>query len=130
MDISHPMMKKVYSAILLISFLAGIIQPVVPMAEYHLQKGGLFELIKMNGEQINHSPENFCSHDELTLPDDWKTDHHEILIDTEFYPIPIKPDLLNKQTILPVIYKGYKCMNWSLDEIFLKRYTPPPRFFI
>ena len=38
-------MKKLYSLILLFSFLAGAIQPVVPLLEYHVFKQSIIELL-------------------------------------------------------------------------------------
>jgi hypothetical protein len=121
-------MKKTYSAILLVSFFVGIAQPVIPMAEYHLQKGDLFELLSKHGEENrNKLSENFCSHDKDTLSDDRQDKGTENLIDIEFYPVPIKPNCLHSRVILPVLHKGYPFTDRDLTEQFLKKYKPPPR---
>lgn len=113
---------------MLISFLAGIFQPVIPMVHYHIQKGNLFELLA-DLDGIQRTDENFCTHDDLTLPDDWQHENQDMLIDADYYPIPIKPGCSPDRAILPILFRGYHYTDFKLSDRFSKRYTPPPRIY-
>ncbi len=121
-------MKRIYAAILLVSFLAGIFQPVIPMAQFYLQNGDLAGLIADGSDSHRQNgTDHFCSHDIITLPDDWQPEKQGALIDTGFYPIPVKPDYSPGRAILPIVFQGYQAANAELTDRFIKRYTPPPR---
>lgn len=119
-------MIKIYASILLLSFLAGIFQPVIPMVQYHIQKGNLFELLA-DLDRLQRTDDHFCTHDDLTLSDDWQHENQDMLIDADFYPIPIKPGYSPDRAILPILFRGYQYIDFKLCDRFLKRYTPPPR---
>lgn len=53
-------MKKIYSIILLLSFLTGAIQPIVPLLEYHFFKESIIEFFCVNRDVPESDCEGFC----------------------------------------------------------------------
>lgn len=53
-------MKKIYSTLLLFSFLIGAIQPVVPLLEYHFFKESIIEFFCVNREVPDSDCDGFC----------------------------------------------------------------------
>lgn len=79
-------MKRVYSIILLFSFLTGAIQPIMPMIEYQLYSGNLIEFFGSDDE----SPcENLI---QLLKKDchDQQNDAQQSLLDDDYYPLALQ----------------------------------------
>ncbi len=119
-------MKQIYSALLLFSFFAGIIQPVIPMAEYSkMNKKGLVELIIM--ADAGNRDSHFCTHDNQTIPDSWKNPIPGLL-DLDYYPIPIYNYIATTKAILPEHLTLYQDLRQIPFMINLGRIIPPPKF--
>jgi len=53
-------MKPIYSFILLVAFLVGTIQPIVPLLEYHFFKESIIELFCVNRDVPDSNCDGFC----------------------------------------------------------------------
>lgn len=116
-------MKRVYSIILLFSFLTGAMQPIMPMIEYQLYSGNLIEFFGSDDE----SPcENLI---QLLKKDchDQQNDAQQSLLDDDYYPLAL-------QTVAPP--KAMVTFNKGKLEIFVSSHLktrpfsispPPPR---
>ncbi|MEX2585542.1 MAG: hypothetical protein WD315_04050 [Balneolaceae bacterium] len=119
-------MKRIYSLILLFSFLVGMVQPVLPMVDYLLYEDGLAGLL---GQQesveccllVKADGDHECS-DCPSDPQD-----REVLLDDNYYPIPIGANLQPGAAILPEMTQPFIV----LTERVLLQHTypisPPPR---
>lgn len=81
-------MKKSYSVILLVSFLIGALQPVLPMIEYQLFRGSIIELlgeVPCEGEQpvkvLSIVQGKSCTS---------KNNPNQELLDTDYYPLAVQ----------------------------------------
>lgn len=103
-------MKRIYSVILLFTFLIGALQPIMPMIEFQLFKGSVVELL---AHDFCHSIES-CKMTYCLVNADCSSDqddNNQQLLDTDFYPlalqittIPSPEAFLIGQTIdLPII---------------------------
>lgn len=116
-------MKKIYSIILLLTFLVGTLQPILPMIEYQLFEGDIIELLassdKESCEVVRDFENNDCQ----------KSEDHEDqqLLDTDYYPLALKittiPDpyvfLRSTRFYLPIVKD-------AASPTFLPN-PPPPR---
>lgn len=82
-------MKKIYSVILLLTFLIGTLQPIMPMIEYQLFKGDIAELLAGDTcatpdccTPIQGKAEIDCT--------DCDIDDNDRLLDTDFYPLALE----------------------------------------
>lgn len=84
-------MKKIYSIILLFSLLTGVLQPVMPMIEFHLFQGDLLELFL---EENTHPEEDCdqicCSIVDMSNCQNQKNESSPDLLDGDYYPVPIQ----------------------------------------
>jgi len=119
------MSRKLYSLILLVSILTGILQPALPMIEYHLQGKDLTELF-LNNEGLagricegSGTPETEadCA---LEEPD-------TSLINEDFYPVPVRISGIATALLLPEISKSYHVLIESVAVRFSLPISPPPR---
>lgn len=118
-------MKKLYSIILMVSFLVGALQPVLPMIEYHLFEGDVISFFYSNGNETTEE-EAMCIAVEIPAPLQ-QQDEDRDLLDTEFYPIPVKSCEENGTTILPLQGESYA---FEIDQMithFRDPSSPPPK---
>jgi len=94
-------MKHLYSIILLLVFLVGTLQPVMPMIEYQLFEGDLVELLSsrpaMEMMGINDAESAHCSSSAFSCPV-CDSDEEEQLLDMDYYPLAVDiatvPDMI------------------------------------
>jgi hypothetical protein len=79
-------MKRVYSIILLFSFLTGVMQPIMPMIEYQLYTGNLIEFF---GSETGNPCKNLI---QLLKKDceDQQDDTQQSLLDIDYYPLALQ----------------------------------------
>ncbi|HEX6982598.1 MAG TPA: hypothetical protein VF181_07540 [Balneolaceae bacterium] len=79
-------MKKIYSIILLFSFLTGAMQPIMPMIEYQLYSGNLIEFFDSgNGnpcDDLIQLLKKDCQ--------DQQNDAQQSLLDDDYYPLALQ----------------------------------------
>lgn len=122
------MKRKLYSVILLFSMLSGIMQPVIPMIEYHLFENGLPSVLIPQAEEIavfcNTLAETETTPALCRCEDDMPDSE---LLNDEFYPVPVKisgsegsPHLTESNGYYP-LYDEKTRIRHSLPS------SPPPR---
>ncbi len=121
-------MKKIYSIILLISFLIGVFQPVMPMVEYHLFYGDITESIfnsRVNTDTMCN--EEICTEDFCIETCDCNNKMNREMLDLDYYPVPLVYSLSPDSAILPIHSELY--IHLSEDEmiIFAQLNAPPPK---
>ncbi|MDR8390756.1 hypothetical protein NC796_06390 [Aliifodinibius sp. S!AR15-10] len=120
-------MKRTYSIILLLTFLVGTLQPILPMIEYQLFEGSIIELLSSKADNSEES----CTMVRCLVDTDCLCcgeDEDLQLLDTDYYPLALKittiPEphafLSSSRLFLPVV-------NNATGPTFLPN-PPPPRF--
>lgn len=121
-------MKKLYSYILLLSFLTGVIQPVLPMAEYVFSEDGQIATLLDTGN------ENICSIslDKENCDDCGLCDYPESdsLLDIEFYPIPLQVAGFSGEHILYQSAELYSGGDDQLTDFYYSTIPPPPKICV
>ncbi|MBN2731104.1 MAG: hypothetical protein JXR26_01620 [Balneolaceae bacterium] len=79
-------MKQFYSAILLISFLVGTLQPILPMIEYQWQGGDIIELLGFAGD----GSEAACPVVDGMITDCEPAENDQQLLDIDYYPLALE----------------------------------------
>ncbi len=119
-------MKRIYSIILQFAFTVGIVQPILPMVEYHLHKGDLSKFFQGNAP-VQESCEVLNCLCNCSANCDTQEQEQQYLLDVEFYPIPIKifssPDL----TLNPEPSMLYIFIHNSLQAPHPRNSSPPPK---
>jgi|SRR5699024_1746244 len=82
-------MKRFYSVILLLSFLVGVMQPILPMIEYQLYGDGVWKLLIHNEDTADQSFISVSSVSEGQSPQQ-KKDINEPLLNDNYYPIGVQ----------------------------------------
>ena len=119
-------MKKIYSAILLFAFLVGMLQPILPMIEYHLFEGSITELIATD----EASSENFLGH-ELQYKDFGQEQNEpgadKNLLDTDYYPLALDIVTLSKPDAFFISSRYYLPNADDITSPTFLPNPPPPR---
>jgi hypothetical protein len=124
-------MKPIYSLILLLSFIIGVLQPVMPMVEYVVTEINLTKLFDSSDAMSSCSTaDSNPDMDKITeFCECCETDNNEkeSLLDTDFYPIPLHTIQYIGHHALTVTSEN----NVFIDEQILSDYystlSPPPR---
>jgi hypothetical protein len=82
-------MKKIYSIILLFTFLIGTLQPIMPMIEYQLFEGDIAELLDDDTCTTLDCCMLVQSKADVNCPD-CDIDENQQLLDTDFYPLALE----------------------------------------
>lgn len=111
MATQNQLMKRLYSIILLVVFLVGALQPIMPMIEYQLYEESLVDLINsdLRTEMMDDSEQSNCTTTSFDCPICDDNDEQELL-DTDYYPLAVDiaqiPELVamlqNARVYLPV----------------------------
>lgn len=121
-------MKRIYSLILLFSFVLGVLQPVIPMVEYVVAEGDLTELFHTNEgvacPVADMDMDTICQACDYC---DTAEDERESLLDTDFYPIPLQTVQFSGDNALTVISEGYVLADEQILYHYYKTLAPPPR---
>lgn len=124
-------MKSIYSLILLLSFITGVLQPVMPMVEYVVSEADVLNLFDAGDKTESCSATDSCLSLEKMVGicdccEDESNDQ-ESLLDTDFYPIPLQTIHYSGHQALTVVSEN----NALIDEQILSHYystlSPPPR---
>lgn len=119
-------MKKLYSCILLFSFLTGVIQPVLPMVEVvYTAEGNLASLLSSVDAEFCSLSCDTSDHDACEKCDYPDSD---TLLDIEFYPIPLQ---VAEYSGTQILYKSTGLYSGGDDKLILGYYStipPPPKF--
>lgn len=119
-------MKKIYSVILVVSFLIGTMQPILPMIEYQLHEGDVFELF-YKGEI---STENVCDLNVSKLDNGKKqqSDENRNLLDIDYYPLALQISTIPKSIVFPYETTFHLLTIINIDSPLILPISPPPRF--
>ncbi len=119
-------MKKIYSLILLISFLTGAIQPIVPLLEYHIFKESIIELFCVNRNVPDSDCEGFCY---LTsqIQEQQDKQPESRAAHSEYYPGTILPDLKTNQNLFPNNDESFITVTVYGISQSIKTEIPPPK---
>lgn len=120
-------MKRLGPLLLLLSFLTGAVQPILPMLEYHLFKEMIAEELCENRDDPESDCDGSCYlADRIHQAEEKQSDMTRQHVD--FYPIYVtygKPVMLD---LNPGSRKAFFTFDESLPEIPRSVLTPPPRF--
>lgn len=119
-------MKQLYSYILLLSFITGVIQPVLPMVEYVFSEEGQIAALFVTGDEMICSvsiEKKNC--DDCSLCDYQESDS---LLDIEFYPIPLQVAGFSGGHILYQSAELYSGGDDQLTDFYYSTIPPPPKF--
>lgn len=130
-------MKRIYSLILLFSFLVGTVQPILPMVDYLLHEDGLADLfvqqeavmccldVHADGYECNLLA--MADRDGDCLDCQHDSQDRDVLLDDNYYPIPVGANLQPGAAILPEVTQPF----FVLTERLLLQHNypscPPPR---
>lgn len=118
-------MKRLYSAILLLSFLVGTLQPILPMIEYQLHEGSVIEFLI--GQEANHK--TICK---VALKaecgcDAQQTDDNQKLLNGDYYPIALQIAAIPEPVEFPHKLTLYLPEVQDINSPFFLPIPPPPR---
>lgn len=117
-------MKKYYSIILLVSFVIGTLQPILPMLEYHLFEGDITTLLTADGS-LTKDTESMCI--AVELPDSGSEENDSELLDIDYYPIPVKSNDETGMAILPVRGEQFIFIDNKVISPARDPSSPPPK---
>lgn len=121
-------MKRIYSFILLFSFVLGVLQPVMPMVEYVVAEGNLALLLHDN--DAAECPIEDMKRDKICLASeccDAEDGEQESLLDTDFYPIPLQSGKTSGGNALMVVSEGHALTDEQILAHIYSTMAPPPR---
>ncbi|MEX0648830.1 MAG: hypothetical protein WEA56_12550 [Balneolaceae bacterium] len=118
-------MKKYYSTILLLAFMVGALQPVLPMIEYHLFEGSLISLFSDRGE-AESTDEAMCIAVMTPSSDEYQGEDPGLL-DMDYYPIPVKSSGETGFMILPVYGEQFTFVHNKTIPFYTDPSPPPPK---
>jgi hypothetical protein len=119
-------MKKLYSVILLASFMIGAIQPIIPVIEYHLFKESIIELFCVNRDQPEIQCEGVCYlSSQIEKNEEDQTGLKTFNVD--YYPVGLSLDLGNNPGIFPRDHKLMASEIFRLEFVHSQPLSPPPK---
>lgn len=117
-------MKKFYSIILLITFLVGTLQPIMPMIEYQLFEGSLLELLDDETCQL----QEFDDIVQCLADDDCSNcGDDQQLLDIDFYPLALEITAIPDPSVFLLGARMYLPLFEQAAEPALLSQPPPPR---
>ncbi|MEX2585798.1 MAG: hypothetical protein WD315_05335 [Balneolaceae bacterium] len=122
----YTIVKRLYSVILLFSFLVGTLQPALPLIEYHLFKGSIIQKFCIDRDEPVNDCEGSCYLANQIAQSEGQEDYM-ILLNLEFYPIAIS--IAPLETLFTTYGRGsmYSLQVLSLPDPPLDSVHPPPR---
>lgn len=115
-------MKRFYSFILLLAFITGTMQPVMPMIEYYLNQENLAEIFT-----FGNSDKEDCILVISQKNCDTEGQEKKQLLDLDFYPIPLQIQSLHIDRGLHIVTEGFRVTNEKIRLLFYYPNSPPPR---
>lgn len=118
--------KRLYSVILLFSFLIGTLQPALPLIEYHLFKENIILTFCIDRDEPVNECEGSC-YLANQIAQSGSQDGDVLMLNLEFYPIAIS--MLASGTLFTTYGRGsmYSLPGLSLPDPPLDSVHPPPR---
>ena len=121
-------MNRIYSFILILSMVAGTLQPALPMMEYMLKHHDLSSVLDVD---YSETESTFCALKcALTsIQQECDTDHihGDELLDMDYYPVPLKISDNPSMGILSVRLGKYYHIGDRLLTNYILPNAPPPR---
>lgn len=121
-------MKRLYSIILLVVFLVGTMQPIIPMIEYQLFEGDLLVLLSSEfqtdlsvQEGVAHCPISAFS---CPACDD---DEQKDLLDTDYYPLAVDISTVPGLIAVPQQRRIYLPVAVEVVSPTFLPFPPPPQ---
>ena len=119
-------MKTVYSFILLLAFLAGTIQPIVPLLEYHFFKESIIELFCVNRDVPESDCDGVCYlSNQIKETQDQQTDMQANHAD--YYPGTILYNFQSGLNVYPEKEDRYPDLFVYGVNLSLSTDLPPPK---
>lgn len=119
-------MKKVYSIILLFTFIVGTLQPVIPMIEYQLFAGNIVEVLA--GDTC--SQQKSCKITQCMTGGDCpicNSSKDQQLLDTDFYPLALEIVAVHDSRTFLISERIYLPEAKHVMGPVLLSQSPPPR---
>ncbi len=119
-------MKRIYSIILLFTFLVGTLQPILPMIEYQLFEGNIVELL--NNEKNNSQVPCKKVHDLIhSNNQDCQEKENQQLLDIDYYPLALKITTIPEPQVFPKTKRFYLPLIRDVASPTFLPIPPPPR---
>lgn len=120
-------MKRLYSIILLISFLAGAVYPATPMIEYFLSQIEICDIAPPDMSEKTDCCLNCHIEFELTECEKCQSDKPEKMLDVDHYPIPLKISGQLPMEIIPRTIGKFMYGSEQVINYYQLPASPPPR---
>jgi len=121
-------MKKIYSIILLIAYLVGTLQPVIPMFDYQLNQGSVIEYVLFEMVKSHHS--EMAAHQNVHPYDNSNKTKHKAnnLVRDSFYPVGVA--IFTAHAPVPFVNKKllHLAENIQVSNPAYLPNSPPPKF--
>jgi len=119
-------MKRLYSIILLFSFLVGTLQPILPMVEYQLHEGDIMELFGdgQNEDGNLDSIVTICSSDQASSH---SSDDNQTLLNDNFYPLGIDISTISQLVVFPNTKRFFLPIVRNISSLSFLPNPPPPK---
>lgn len=115
-------MKKFYSLILLVSFLVGTLQPILPAIDFELNRGNIIELL--NSKDCDAGIFEEVHNSDCTSGED---NGDQSLLDIDYYPLALQISSIPKPIAFPHKSRAYLPLKENvINPAFLPN-PPPPR---
>lgn len=117
-------MKKVYSIILLFTFIVGTLQPIIPMVEYQLFEGNLIELLAGEVCPSEESCDMIQCFPDVDCP---SCDDNQKLLDIDYYPLALEITTIAEADVYLIGERIHLPNSGSVVGPVLHPQSPPPR---
>lgn len=119
-------MKRIYSVILLFTFLVGILQPILPMIEYQLFKGNVVELLN-NEKSKSQTPCQKVQNIIHSNNQDCQNNEGQQLLDTDYYPLALEITTISDSRVCLKSTRFYLLIVKDVISPTFLPNPPPPR---
>jgi len=122
-------MKRIYSLILILSMVAGTLQPALPMIEYMLNHHHLGSVLDVDySESEGPICAMKCALTSIQKKCDMDHEEGDEMLDVDYYPIPLKISDTPAIGILPSQTERHIFTGDKLLTNYILPNAPPPRF--
>lgn len=118
-------MKRLYSVILLLSFLVGTLQPILPMVEYQLHEGSVIEFLV--GQEDSHQAICKAELNTVCECDAQQENDDQNLLNGDYYPIAVQIATIPEPLEFPHELTLYLPEIHDISSPFFLPIPPPPR---
>ncbi|HLR24649.1 MAG TPA: hypothetical protein VK112_02195 [Fodinibius sp.] len=119
-------MKRFYSVILLLSFLVGTLQPILPMIEYQMHEGSVLEFFSHDKglSGVVNTIDCFVAQNSAS---DHDAEHDKSLLNDNYYPLGIDTAMAAPIVVFPRIDWLYPPVDQNTEGPSFFPSPPPPR---